>query len=49
MNMILWCGTIVILALAGLGVYLGWAAYHEKGKGIVKEVKGVPHSKTKGQ
>jgi len=30
---------VVIACLAALGVYLGWAAYHEKGKAIVKDVK----------
>lgn len=39
MNMILLCGMLVILALAGLGVYLGWKSYHEKGKQVVKDVK----------
>ena len=39
MNTMLWTGVIIILALAGLGVYLGWAAYHEKGKKIVADAK----------
>jgi hypothetical protein len=39
MNWIYGIGLVVILCLAALGVYLGWAAYHEKGKAIVADAK----------
>jgi len=39
MNWIYGIGLAVIVCVAALGVYLGWAAYHEKGKEIVKDVK----------